>query len=193
MNFLEKQDDLERAQEVLTKDVLKLIPEKPLLNDMVEVLEDKEIVVANDKVLYTTNEMIESLKSSRAYADQIVSTQKLNDTHPPRFQALSSTTSDSLHPEIREALLAAKGISIDNGLYTHQAEALETLLDESKEAHLIVSTSTASGKSLIYQLPVLNSILWDITNGLKGRHTTALFIFPTKALAQDQIKQFQSF
>ncbi|CCG24735.1 ATP-dependent RNA helicase [Candida orthopsilosis Co 90-125] len=193
VNFLGKQDDLERAQEALTKDALKLVPEKPSLTDMVEVLEDKEIVVANDKVLYTTNEMIESLKNSRTYADQIVSTQKLNDTQPPRFQALSSTTSGGLHPEIREALLAAKGISIDDGLYTHQAEALETLLDESKEAHLIVSTSTASGKSLIYQIPVLNSILWDITNGLKGRHTTALFIFPTKALAQDQIKQFRSF
>ncbi|KAI5957033.1 HRQ1 [Candida margitis] len=193
LNFIKDFDDIERAEEVLSKGALKLIPEKPVLDDLVKVLEGREDVVAQDNTSYTADEMIETLKKSRAYADQIVSVHKLNGTQPPQFQALSSAISNSLHSELRDALLAAKEISIDGGLYTHQAQALESLLDDSSDAHLIVSTSTASGKSLIYQLPVLNSILWDITNGLKGRHTTALFIFPTKALAQDQIKQFQLF
>ena len=70
--------------------------------------------------------------------------------------------------------------------------SFETLLNPANKSHVIVSTLTASGKSLIYQIPVLNSILWDISSGLKGRHTTA-FIFPTKALAQDQIRHFREF
>lgn len=192
LDYIGKFQSVERAEEALIKEALKLIPKEPVLEDMVKVLEDKEDVVDSEKVLYTADEMIEALRKSRTYADQIVSTQKLNDTQPPQFQPLSSLASECLHPELRDALLAAKGISIDEGLYTHQAESLETLLDESKDTHIIVSTLTASGKSLIYQLPVLNSILWDISNGLKGRHTTALFIFPTKALAQDQMKQFKS-
>ena len=47
--------------------------------------------------------------------------------------------------------------------------------------HVIVSTATASGKSLIYQIPVLAALEQDAT-------VKALYIFPTKALAQDQKK-----
>ncbi|CAD1812555.1 unnamed protein product [Candida parapsilosis] len=191
VDFIKNFDDMDRAEEALTKSALKLIPKEPQLNDMVEMLGVKENVANKSKVLYTADEMIDSLKGSRAYADQIVSCHTLNESQPPQFETISTSASEALHPELREALWNSKSIDVDKGLYTHQAQALDTLLDESKKAHLIVSTSTASGKSLIYQLPVLNSILWDMTNGMKGRHTTALFIFPTKALAQDQIKQFQ--
>lgn len=51
--------------------------------------------------------------------------------------------------------------------------------------HVIVSTATASGKSLIYQIPVLASLEQDPT-------AKALYIFPTKALAQDQKKSLLS-
>jgi DEAD/DEAH box helicase domain-containing protein len=51
--------------------------------------------------------------------------------------------------------------------------------------HVIVSTATASGKSLIYQVPVLASLEQDPT-------AKALYIFPTKALAQDQKKSLLS-
>jgi DEAD/DEAH box helicase domain-containing protein len=75
---------------------------------------------------------------------------------------------------LRDALAAA-GIT---RLYTHQAKAIESLRDR---RDTVIVTGTASGKSLCYHLPVLESILAD-------PESTALYLFPTKALAQDQLK-----
>jgi DEAD/DEAH box helicase domain-containing protein len=61
-------------------------------------------------------------------------------------------------------------------LWRHQVEAINNILEGK---NTIIVTSTASGKSLCYNLPVLNSILED-------PKTTALYLFPTKALARDQ-------
>ncbi|RZJ07757.1 MAG: DEAD/DEAH box helicase, partial [Rubrivivax sp.] len=61
-------------------------------------------------------------------------------------------------------------------LYSHQTEAINALHEG---RNVIISTSTSSGKSLIYQIPVLNALEED-------RQTRAMYIFPTKALAQDQ-------
>jgi DEAD/DEAH box helicase domain-containing protein len=80
-----------------------------------------------------------------------------------------------LSTELTHALSAARGIS---RLYIHQAKAINDLWNKK---HVIVSTSTASGKSLIYQLPVLHALERD-------PDVKALYIFPTKALAQDQKK-----
>lgn len=63
-------------------------------------------------------------------------------------------------------------------LYTHQAQAID-LVREGK--NVTVVTGTASGKSLCYNVPVLESVLSDA-------QTRALYLFPTKALAQDQLK-----
>jgi DEAD/DEAH box helicase domain-containing protein len=73
------------------------------------------------------------------------------------------------------AALAAQGIE---RLYTHQVQAIEALrggLDT------VVVTGTASGKSLCYHLPVLERLLHE-------PDATALYLFPTKALAQDQLQ-----
>ncbi|MFW9901744.1 MAG: DEAD/DEAH box helicase [Candidatus Thorarchaeota archaeon] len=61
-------------------------------------------------------------------------------------------------------------------LWNHQAEAINHILDGK---NTVIVTSTASGKSLCYNLPVLNSILEE-------QSTTAIYVFPTKALARDQ-------
>ena len=74
--------------------------------------------------------------------------------------------------------LQARGIS---QLYTHQAEAIEHAL---AGRHVVVITPTASGKTLCYNAPVLDSILRD-------RSSRALYLFPTKALAQDQLAELQ--
>ncbi|CAJ1332997.1 unnamed protein product [Effrenium voratum] len=63
-------------------------------------------------------------------------------------------------------------------LYSHQAEALDALSD-SKD--VVVSTSTGSGKSLVYQIPIFEALL-------KEPEATAILVFPTKALAQDQLR-----
>ncbi len=60
--------------------------------------------------------------------------------------------------------------------YAHQAEAID---GARRGHHLIVTTATASGKSLCYNAPVLETLLLD-------RAARALYLFPTKALAQDQ-------
>ena len=74
------------------------------------------------------------------------------------------------------AALANRGIT---RLYTHQAAAVaHALAGES----VVVTTPTASGKTLCYNIPVLNAILGDSS-------TRALYLFPTKALAQDQLAE----
>jgi DEAD/DEAH box helicase domain-containing protein len=78
-----------------------------------------------------------------------------------------------LHPDLR-AVLARHGIE---RLYTHQVAAAETI---QAGQHVVVVTPTASGKTLCYNLPVLDHILRD-------SQARALYLFPTKALAQDQV------
>ncbi|TMM09290.1 MAG: DUF1998 domain-containing protein [Actinobacteria bacterium] len=80
---------------------------------------------------------------------------------------------DDLHPALRESLARA-GIE---ALYSHQADALEA----AREDHVIVTTGTASGKSLAFNLPVLDTL----ANDSRAR---AFYLYPTKALAQDQAR-----
>ena len=194
--FILQYKEQNEAAKALEQNAKLLIPEEPQFEDMVQVLEAKETVpVAKtiDKSLISVERMIETLRRSKFYVDQISSEHLLNEAQEARFQQLNASSSEYLHPELSDALFDSKGISIEDGLYTHQALALDELLDDASQSNLIISTLTASGKSLVYQLPILNSILWDITNHVQGRHATALFIFPTKALAQDQIRHFQTF
>src|SRR5271168_3791868 len=74
------------------------------------------------------------------------------------------------------AAYAAKGI---RQLYTHQAIAAEAV---HAGKNVVVVTPTASGKTLCYNLPILNAIL-------ENNDTRALYLFPTKALAQDQLTE----
>lgn len=79
---------------------------------------------------------------------------------------------EALHPSIVKAL-KSKGIE---RLYTHQRQALDYAMEGN---NFTAITPTASGKSLCYHLPVLQQILLDQTS-------RAIYLFPTKALAQDQ-------
>ena len=81
---------------------------------------------------------------------------------------------DSLHPDLLESL-RANGIG---SLYSHQLEAYET----ARESNLILTSGTASGKSLSFNLPVLDGIAHDPAR-------RALYLYPTKALAQDQARK----
>src|SRR6202171_2717458 len=78
-------------------------------------------------------------------------------------------------PELAAAY-CAKGIS---RLYSHQAAAAE---GARRGKNVVVVTPTASGKTLCYNLPVLNAVL-------ENPDTRALYLFPTKALAQDQLAE----
>ena len=82
-----------------------------------------------------------------------------------------------LHRSLCEGL-RRRGI---NRLYSHQAEALAAL---NAGQHVVVVTPTASGKTLCYNLPVLNAIL-------ANPETRALYLFPAKALSQDQVAELR--
>src|SRR5476649_1449813 len=84
----------------------------------------------------------------------------------------------SLDPRLTRALVS-RGVE---QLYTHQAEAIEHALGG---RHTVVITPTASGKTLCYNAPVLDAILKDPSS-------RALYLFPTKALAQDQLAELQT-
>ena len=85
---------------------------------------------------------------------------------------------DALDARLRTAL-QSRGIE---QLYTHQAEAIEHAL---AGRHTVVTTPTASGKTLCYNAPVLDAILKDSSS-------RALYLFPTKALAQDQLAELHA-
>src|SRR5467141_733885 len=80
-----------------------------------------------------------------------------------------------VHADLASAY-AAKGI---RRLYTHQAAAAEAV---HAGKNVVIVTPTASGKTLCYNLPVLNAVL-------ENSDTRALYLFPTKALAQDQLAE----
>jgi DEAD/DEAH box helicase domain-containing protein len=92
---------------------------------------------------------------------------------PPRL----ATTAEPLHPELA-GLLSRRGIG---GLYTHQAAAMDALR---AGRDVVVATGTASGKSLCYQIPIVEA-------ALGGTNDSALLLFPTKALAQDQLRSLR--
>ncbi|WP_245604096.1 DEAD/DEAH box helicase [Patulibacter minatonensis] len=83
-----------------------------------------------------------------------------------------------LHPRLQDAL-AHRGIS---ELYAHQAQAVAL----PRTQPFVVTTGTASGKSLAFQLPAIDALL-------REPRARALFLYPTKALAQDQARSLASF
>jgi DEAD/DEAH box helicase domain-containing protein len=83
-----------------------------------------------------------------------------------------------LRPELAAAL-RTRGVDL---LYTHQAKAYEVVRGG---RHLVVVTPTASGKTLCYNLPVLQSLL-------ENPDRRALYLYPTKALAQDQLAELSA-
>ncbi|VTT77958.1 unnamed protein product [Fusarium fujikuroi] len=128
----------------------------------------------------TVPEIVQELKESPWYTGQIVP-----DGHRvfEKQEAVYGDLNFLLSQDLVNALYNAKGIT---QFYAHQSEALNSLHDGK---HVVVSTSTSSGKSLIYQLPVIRALEEDY-------NSRAVYIFPTKALAQDQkrsLKEMMSY
>ena len=115
-----------------------------------------------------------SLRNAGDYRGQLVHVARI-----PARDAVYGDLSAPVHPRLREHLQGA-GIK---RLYSHQASAINKVFEG---AHVVVVTSTASGKTLCYNLPVLHTQLTS-----PGKN--ALYLFPTKALAQDQLRKLQEF
>ncbi len=95
--------------------------------------------------------------------------------HYPAREAQWAEFPEWIDADLRAAY-NAKGI---RRLYTHQAAAVEAV---HAGKNVVIVTPTASGKTLCYNLPIVNAILGD-------SDTRALYLFPTKALAQDQLAE----
>ena len=115
-------------------------------------------------------DIIAEIKLMEWYTGQIVPDgHRVFDPQIPIFGDLKFQLSQNLV----NALYNTKGIT---QFYSHQAEAINNLHDG---YNVIVATSTSSGKSLIYQVPMLHELELD-------PNSRGMYIFPTKALAQDQ-------
>jgi DEAD/DEAH box helicase domain-containing protein len=113
-----------------------------------------------------------ALKSSPRLGQQVVHHEKLA-AHPAVFGKNRIGWPLALEEALKE-------MGID-ALYQHQASATDAVR---RGENVIVSTPTASGKSLIYNLPVFEQIM-------RAPDSTALYLFPLKALAQDQLRAIQ--
>jgi DEAD/DEAH box helicase domain-containing protein len=111
--------------------------------------------------------IVRSLRSEPRFAANITAWERI----PPR-EAVLVPPPEGLRADLRDAL-RARGI---DRLYAHQAEAVDAAL---RGENVVLSTGTASGKTLAYNLPILQAWLADPS-------ATAIYLFPTKALAQDQ-------
>ena len=112
-------------------------------------------------------QLLDELRLNKQWQEQIVHWHEM-----PAVEAKSKPFPDSLDVRIQQAM-QRRGIG---SLYSHQAEAFRYTR---KKENVVAVTPTASGKTLCYNLPVLQEILENAEN-------RALYLFPTKALAQDQ-------
>jgi len=95
--------------------------------------------------------------------------------HIPAREAKFAPMPEWVRAELVRAY-AEKGV---NRLYSHQAMAAEAVREQ---RNVVIVTPTASGKTLCYNLPVVNAVL-------ENPDVRALYLFPTKALAQDQLAE----
>lgn len=122
---------------------------------------------------YPLNSVINMLFNDSAFAENI--------THSYEIAQKNEIPVDypqGFHPNLLKSL-ELNGI---NHLYSHQAEAFELAR---LHQNYVVSTGTSSGKSLCYQIPILNTLCYE-------PDSTALMMFPTKALTNDQLNNLAS-
>jgi len=114
-------------------------------------------------------EFLKRLSTTRYYRNQVVHVEPL-----PAREAAHSPVPGGLHPAVADTL-RADGIE---RLYAHQADAIGAVRDG---RDIVIVTSTASGKTLCYNIPIVEAMIHD-------SKATALCVYPTKALTQDQLR-----
>src|SRR5512139_2848135 len=119
-----------------------------------------------------TTAFVKQIEQLPGYRDQVVHVEHLA-AHRARYGSLDRP----LPPPLQAALNRVGA----GKLYCHQAQAINATR---RGEHVILATATASGKTLAYNIPVLEALLTD-------RAARALYLFPTKALAQDQLRSLR--
>ncbi|HOX00440.1 MAG TPA: DEAD/DEAH box helicase, partial [Deltaproteobacteria bacterium] len=121
----------------------------------------------------TLSEWISRAGNNRRFRENVTAMKRIEAR-----EAVYSPYPQWVDPRIR-AVLGKRGVTT---LYSHQAEAVDLVR---RGGDVVLVTPTASGKTLCYNLPVLQKVLED-------REKRALYLFPTKALAQDQMHEVHS-
>ena len=116
------------------------------------------------------NQLVDRLRHTPSFMENVAHWETI-----PAREAQYAGYPESLDPRIPEAL-AARGV---HRLYSHQRQAIDAA---SSGKDICVVTPTASGKTMCYNLPVLDGIL-------KNPDARALYLFPTKALSADQVSE----
>jgi DEAD/DEAH box helicase domain-containing protein len=117
---------------------------------------------------------LDRVRGEAFFSHQVAHVQLLPERPP-----LHGELDGGLHPAV-ESALQRQGI---NHLYSHQADAIDKL----RAGHnVVVVTGTASGKTLCYNIPVVEKLIEDSS-------ATMLFVYPTKALTQDQLRGLGTF
>ncbi|CAD6439183.1 4213e487-49ea-46b2-beec-c158f57016a9-CDS [Sclerotinia trifoliorum] len=158
------------AEETLVKEAEPLIPIPSISRSSTPKPDYSTLPKKIPKERASISDIIKEIKESEWYTGQIVPDgHRVFDPQEAIYGDLNFVLSQNLV----NALYNTKNIT---QFYAHQAEAINNL---HYGHNVIVATSTSSGKSLIYQIPVLYELE-------KDPHSRAMYIFPTKALAQDQ-------
>lgn len=115
------------------------------------------------------HEFLNSLKKKPYYRNQLVHVERI-----PARRARYGTLNQNLHP----TLIAALKATGRKRFFSHQSEAINAVI---AQKDVIIATGTASGKTLCYNVPILNATI-------SVPKTRAIYLFPTKALAHDQLR-----
>ncbi|RQW00388.1 DEAD/DEAH box helicase [candidate division KSB1 bacterium] len=120
----------------------------------------------------TLEQIIDRLRRNEAFMSCVTAWQEIpaKDPEYAEFPA-----------QLDERLLTALHKHGIHKLYTHQAKAIDQALNKKDS---VIVTPTASGKTLCYNIPILHSVI-------QTQESRALYLFPTKALAQDQVHELQ--
>ncbi|MDA0204878.1 MAG: DEAD/DEAH box helicase [Acidobacteria bacterium] len=116
--------------------------------------------------------VVETFEAMHATPDSPITAIRRQPAREAEFVDLPATVDDRLGNALRK-----RGVE---QLYSHQGEAFRQIQDGN---NVVIVTPTASGKTLCYNLPVLNALLSD-------PDACALYLFPTKALSEDQLSAF---
>ncbi|SCU87941.1 LADA_0E07184g1_1 [Lachancea dasiensis] len=165
--------------QVLNSEAAALVPQKKEFQDPIEAMIKSREAQGEAKVLLDAENnltrlaiptLLKKLQMSELYNNQIVSHMIIEER-----SAVLSQLDFELAPGALDAFE-------HKTFYSHQAQALDAIHNGN---NVIITTSTSSGKSLIYQLSAIDTLL-------KDPQATFMYMFPTKALAQDQKRAFQA-
>ncbi|KAG2061268.1 DEAD H helicase [Suillus hirtellus] len=144
------------------------IPVNPSAKKALLANESQNLLIPEPKDRPSIDDILLEIQKQHWYKNQIADRRTFKEK-----VAIEGLLAEPLSHTIQQALRESRNIT---SLYYHQAAAINAIV---QRKHVIVSTSTASGKSVIYQVPLLKFLE-------ENSNATAILIYPTKALAQDQ-------